>query len=629
MEGIQRALSSIVQVLLCLLPLVAICAVLQVELYLGMAFLEGQYIAVFLGFALAAVYLSARTRKRSAVRVPWYDVTLSGMSLIVFGYAAIFYPNILMTISSITPFRLIFSFIAIVLVLEGVRRTVGWTIIILVLMFLLYARFTHYFPGPLYGVGFSWERLLVFLYLDSTALLGIALKVVVFTVSSFILFGVILFNTGGGQFLTDLALSLMGRYRGGPAKVAVIASAFFGMMSGSAVANVATTGIITIPMMKRAGFMPHFAGAVEAVASTGGVIMPPVMGAVAFLMAEFLDTSYSNVVMAAIIPSFLYYLGVYMGVHFEAVTTGVRSIPAENLPSLVRTLKNGWLFIVPVAVLIYVLFVMYLEAGEAGLVATASLLVVTIVRSKTRQSLKALLRTLAITGRTLLELTTISAAIGFVIGAVGITGIGVSFSQMLIHASGNNLVVLLVFAAVGSIIMGMSMPITATYILMVVLTAPALIRFGIDPLIAHLFVLFFGNLSFLTPPVCLAVYAASTISNASPMRTAVSAVRLGISAYIVPFMFVFYPAIALQVPIHQAVMPVFTAAIGVSVIQGVMSGYLFMKLSVVVRILLLPAALGLLIPGWYTDGVSFIVLGGLLFAQAKANRSKVARVSQS
>ncbi len=599
------------RVLLCSLPLVGICSVLNIPIYFGIELYPVQYLALFLAIALSAIFLSKGARRGTpATKVPWYDLVLVALSLIVGGYVAIFYSTILYTVSAITPTRLIFGFIAIVLVLEAVRRTTGLALVIIALFFILYAHYTDLFPGMLYGPGLSWQRLLVFYYLDSNALFGVALGIAVEVVLPFILFGVLFTAVGGGEFITNIAMSVIGRFRGGAAKMSVLSSGLFGMLSGSAVANVVVDGPITIPLMKRSGFSSHFSAAVEAVASTGGVIMPPVMGAAAFLMAEFLSIPYWSVALSAAIPAFLYYAAAYFAVDFEAAKRGMRGLDRHEIPSLKQTLIKGWPFVIPVIVLIYILFILYLEPGEVGIWSAASILLASLFKKETRRHLRHFINMLATTGETLLELTAICALVGFVIGTVGITGLGLSFSQMLIHVSGGNLLLLLILAAIGSTILGMGLPVTAVYLLLVILIAPALLELGISPLPAHFFILYWANLSFLTPPVCLAVYAAAAIGEADPLKTAWSAMRIGISAYVVPFVFVFYPSLLLIGPLKEAILPVITAILSMVVLQGALSGYLFIHLNLASRILLVPAAIGLLIPGWLTDlgGLSLTIL---------------------
>ncbi|HEY5572998.1 MAG TPA: TRAP transporter fused permease subunit, partial [Anaerolineales bacterium] len=406
---------------------------------------------------------------------------------------------------------------------------------VIVLLFFFYAHYAFLFPGALYGQGVPWSRLVNYLYLDPNSLFGVALQVAATVVFSFVFFGQFLFSTGGGLYFTEGALALFGRYRGGPAKVSVVASSLFGTMSGSAVANVVVDGPITIPMMIRTGYRPEVAAAVEAVASTGGQIMPPVMGAAAFLMATFLGISYTQVALAALLPALLYYISLFIQVDLQAARYGLRGLSKEELPNFKHILSQGWLFLFPISVLVYVLFFTGLEAEVAGLYATGAVFLVSFLKKASRVTFRKLLIILEKTGESLLEIAVVSAVAGLIIGIVALTGLGFTFSRAVVSMAGGNFFLLLVLAAVAAGILGMGMTVTAAYILVVILVAPALVQLGIDPLTAHMFVFYFAVLSFLTPPVCLAVYAAAAIGGTNLLRTAFQAMRLAIVAYVVPF----------------------------------------------------------------------------------------------
>lgn len=586
------------RVVLVSIPIVGIAAVLQVFLFFGESVWIQQYLSFLLGLVLAAVPLRVPATRGAQDHVPWYDYLLSVLGLMAGLYAALFYQNLLAGIGIVSIDKVIPGVLILLLILESCRRTVGWFLTGIVLAFLLYAHFTYVFPGPLHGRGVPWGRLATYLYLDQGAVLGIALRVISTIVLVFIFFGVALLETGGGKFFTDLALSLLGRYRGGSAKVAVIASSLFGTVSGSAVANVATIGVVTIPLMKRTGYAPHFAAGVEATSSTGGQIMPPVMGAAAFLMAEFLGIPYARVALAAALPAILYYLCLFVQIDRRAAKRDMRGLSPELVPSLRRVVIEGWWFLIPVLVLIYGLFVLYLEPAEAGLFATAAVFLVSALKERTLEKFKKMFTMLEKTGGDILEIAVICAAAGMIIGVLAITGFGFSFPMAVIQISGGHFTVLLLLSALCAVILGMGMPVTAAYIIVVLLIAPSLIQLGMPALSAHMFVFYFAVLSFLTPPVCLASYTAASIAEADPMRTATQAMRLGISAYLVPFLFPLVPALLFQGGPFQILVSFVQAAVGLSILAVAIEGYGFLPLGWVERLLLMLGGAALTTPFW-------------------------------
>src|SRR5690606_9250849 len=360
-----------------------------------------------------------------------------------------------------------------------------------------------------------------YLYLDSHGMLGLPLAVSATVVLAYIFFGQVLFDSGGGTFFTDVATSVMGRFRGGPAKMAVAGSSLFGTISGSAVSNLLMTGTVTIPMMIRTGFRPPFAAAVEAVASTGGQLMPPVMGVTAFIIAEFLSIPYTSVVYAALIPALLYYTVLFIQVDLEAAREGFTGLPKDHIPPLGGVLRKGWPFLIPLGVLIHTLFVLNWSAGRAAIAGAFAGLIIFFLGEAARQGRwRALVRLLEATGKSLIEMGAITAAAGFVIGVLQLTGIGFRLSMGLTAAAGGNVFLLLLLTALASVVLGMGMPTPAVYILLAVLVAPALVDLGIDPLSAHLFVFYFGLMSMITPPICLAAFTAATVARTDLMQTA-------------------------------------------------------------------------------------------------------------
>jgi TRAP transporter 4TM/12TM fusion protein len=415
-------------------------------------------------------------------------------------------------------------------------------------------------------------------------------------VVAYILFGQALYAVGGDRFLTEVAQVLMGRYRGGAAKMAVVSSTLYGTVSGSAVANVVVDGAVTIPMMKRAGYPPHLAAAIEAVASNGGQIMPPVMGAAAFLIAEYLNISYGEVALAAAIPAGLYYLALFVQVDLEAAKLGLAGLPREQIPRLRSVMRLGWVFLVPLGVLTYTLMIASWEAGRAGMLAAGVTLLVGALQKATRPTWAGFVSMLESTGRTMLDLVAIVTLAGVVIGTLQLSGFTSKLPILLTSLAGGSVFLLLVLTGVVSIILGLSLPTTVVYITLAVLVGPALAQLGIVPLAAHLFLFYFGMLSLITPPDCLATYAAAAIAKSDFWKTGWTGMRLGIVAYIVPFVFVYHPALILQGSLAEILITIFTASVGVILLGIGCAGYLFRPLGWAQRAWAMLAGMLLLLP---------------------------------
>jgi TRAP transporter 4TM/12TM fusion protein len=553
---------------------------LEVHHYLPWTFFREQYLGLFLGLALAAVFLGVKVREREAgSSVPWFDGVLALAGFAVGGYVAVLYPRIAYQLGFVTWDKVALGALAIGLVLEATRRLAGWPLVWVAVACLLYAKFAHLLPGVFHGKGAPWGRLPTYLYLDSNGLLGLPLVVAATIVAAFVLFGRALYAVGGDRFLTDVALVAMGRFRGGPAKVAVVSSSLFGTVSGSAVANVVLDGAITIPMMKRAGYPPHVAAAIEAVASNGGQIAPPVMGAASFLIAEFLGIPYGEVVLAALVPACLYYLALFVQVDLEAAKLGLAGLPREQLPRLSEVLGRGWVFVVPLLVLLYTLMVANWEAGKAGMAAVFATLAVGALRAETRPTGRALLATLTETGRTLLDIVIVTALAGLVIGALQLSGLSARLPLMLLTLAGGQILLLLLLTGVVCIVLGMSLPTTVVYVTLAVVVGPALTQLGIVPIAAHLFLFYFGMLSLITPPDCVATYAAAAIARADFWRAGWTGMRLGVVAYVVPFVFALHPALLLRGTAGEIVLALVASTIGVIGLGVGCAGYLFRPLG--------------------------------------------------
>jgi TRAP transporter 4TM/12TM fusion protein len=504
----------------------------------------------------------------------------------------------------------------ILIVLEATRRVIGLALPITALLFVAYALFVAgVAPGSVIEIN----------YLTTEGIFGIPLSVSATYVILFILFGAFVERSGAGKMFMDFALSLTGHSAGGPAKVAVITSGLFGTISGSAVANVMTTGTFTIPMMKRLGYRPAFAGAVEAVASTGGQIMPPIMGAAAFVMAEFLGVSYLTVAAFALIPALLYYVAVFVAVHFEALRTGMKGLPREECPRLGQVLKERGHLFLPLLIIVGVLIAGY-SAPFAALFGIMSVVPVALMRKSTRSeiNLKSIIDALEGGARGALSIAAACACAGIVIGAIAQTGLGLTFTGFVLTVAQNNLIPALMLTMLAGIILGMGLPTTPAYIIQVALLVPALVKLGIVLQAAHLFVFYFAILSAITPPVALAVYAACGISRANLWESGWAAVKLGATGYIVPFMFAFSPALLLIGPWPQVTLATLTALIGVVCLAGSLHSYFLGTANAWQRALLLLAAVCLIKPGWVTDIVGGSALAIVLFTQWRARGERPA-----
>jgi TRAP transporter 4TM/12TM fusion protein len=414
----------------------------------------------------------------------------------------------------------------------------------------------------------------------------------------FTLFGITLFKSGGSAFFTDIAMALMGRYRGGPAKIAIVGSSLFGTISGSTVSNVLTTGVVTIPMMKRIGYRPHVAGAVEACASTGGQLMPPVMGIAAFIMAEFLQVSYAEVALAALIPAVLFYCALFIQVDLEAARNHMKPLEKSEIPPVGKVLKAGWYFPIPFVVLIYALFWLNYEAETAGLLATAVVLILAIIFpfAGKRINLHDIYEILRETGTTVLDLFMIGMAAGIILGSLNYAGIGFSLTLSLLHLGGGTMIGLLLLAAFASIILGMGMPTVGVYILLATLIAPALIEMKIEPMAAHLFIMYFGCLSMITPPVCIGAFAAANIAGADPMRTGYTSMALGWTCFVIPFLFVFSNTLIMRGSAVMIVIDFVTAVAAVWLLSAAIMGYSTRPLGLLDRGLYFVAGVCLMMP---------------------------------
>lgn len=584
----------------------------------GLILYTEQFLSGMLGIGLALVFIHLPARRHSKrLSVPWYDGVAAIVGFGAGSYLAVAFPDISARFLDTPLDGLIVSIILCGLCVEGLRRAAGNSLLIIVIVFVVYGLVGHLVPGDLQTRKVEPVEFVTYLALDTGALMGFAMVVGMTIVLTFVFFGQLLLRSGGSNFFNDVSLALMGRYRGGSAKIAITASSLFGSVSGIAVSNIVATGVVTIPLMKRAGFSPRFAAAVEAVASTGGQLMPPVMGAVAFLMADFLEMPYREIVIAAIVPSILYYVSLFIQADLEAARAGIKRVDEDLIPGLRKVMRSGGIFVLPFAALIYSLFWLNWLAEEAAIL--ASIIVVGIGLFKgyggKRMTLRDIWESLVATGLSVLDILMIVAGAGFIIGVLNITGLGFAFTLFIVEMGGDNLFILLLISGALCIILGMGMPTAGVYILLAILIAPSLVEVGINPLAAHMFIFYLGMMSLITPPVAVAAFFAASIARAPPMLTGWTCMQFGWTAYVVPFLFVFSPSLLLQGDSTvDLVVDVTSALAGVWLISAALIGYFSRPLNLFGRALFfVPGAL-LMIPqeiatwaGW-TD-VAGLVLG--------------------
>jgi TRAP transporter 4TM/12TM fusion protein len=516
---------------------------IDVPQYLGVSLVEAEWIGPLLGVGVAAALL----RHPYLPHLKVIDALLGFVALGCWVWMALNYNAWIIDISGFTAGKFVPGSVAVVLLLEAMRKTAGLAITILVWLLIAYALFGYFFPPPFQAEQIGTPSLVMYLYADTNGVPGQIMTIVGTLVLAFIVLGRLMEVSGAIKFFTDLALALMGGRRGGPAKVAVVASSIFGTINGTTVGNIMSTGMVTIPLMKRTGFKAELAGAIEAVASNGGQLAPPVMGATAFLIAEFLQVTYAEVVIAALLPAVLYYVCLFLQVDAIAVRYGLHGIPKSELPRMLPVLKAGGVFLLPLALLVYLLFWRGYNPALAALIAAFALLVMTTIRKRRFLSAREAADMTVGAGEGMLPLLMIAGGAGVVIGVMNITGLGFSLSIVLSQIGVNSGVfVMLLLTAAISIVLGMGMPTTAIYVVLSVILAPALVEMGISPMAAHMFIFYFGMLSFLTPPVAIASFVAAGLAGGGMWSTSWEALKLAAMAYILPFLWCYNAAFILE-----------------------------------------------------------------------------------
>ncbi|MCC6473151.1 MAG: TRAP transporter fused permease subunit [Burkholderiales bacterium] len=600
----------------------------------GLSLYTEQYLAGLLAIALPLLFLyvpagrgdegGARGRKGP---VPWYDVLLAIAGCAAAAYVAVRFPKLSELVARRPLDGEITAAVLALLILEGLRRTTGMALVYTTLFFFGLALIGGSLPGEFAARSIPIDRLTYYVIWDSTASLGVALKIVTTVVVIYTIFGHVLFQSGGSTFFTDVSMALMGRYRGGPAKIAILGSSLFGTISGNVVSNVMTVGVVTIPLMKRVGYRPHVAAAVEACASTGGQIMPPVMGIAAFIMAEFLQVPYWQVALAALIPAVLYYAALFIQVDLEAARSQIKAMDPAALPRLGAVLKAGWYFTIPFVVLIYALFSLNYEPENAGLLAIATALALAVVfpfRGR-RIGIRDLYRMCRDSAISALDLFMLGAAAGIMIGTLNYSGIGFTLSLVLISVAAGSLIALLALCAFTNIILGLGLPTVGVYIVLATLVAPTMIKMGITPMAAHMFIMYYGCLSMITPPVAIASYVAANVAGADQNRTGWTSMSFGWTIYVVPFLFVYSDTLLMKGDPLPIAVDFVTAVAGVWFVSAAIMGYAIDRLSPGARAVFGITGLCLMMPVNAFAGADLLNIAGVSLALVLFVRERLRR----
>jgi len=575
-------------------------------------------LAVFLTLCLSVAFLHAPSGGR-----PWLaavDVLAIVLAALTGGYIVVEHDALMIRMGAPSTLDVAMGTVGTLLVLEAARRTIGWILPALGCVAFAYAMLGEFIPIDLGGhSGFRFARVITDIYMTEQGIYGPALGIMFSLVTLFVILGMLLTVTGGTRFIIDFARSLFGRYSGGPAKVAVVASGMFGSISGSAVANVMVTGCVTIPMMKKSGLRDHVAAGVEAAASTGGQLMPPIMGSAAFMMIQFVDTSYLGIIKAALLPAILYYLALFAAVHFYARRHGLKGVAPERTVSVAEFFARGAVFFLPLAVVVVALY--YRSPRVAVLYAMATLVVVSSLRAESRLNLRKLLDALRQAGIDAAPTVCAAASVGVVIAMVMLTGLGLRLPNLILNLGGNSLPAVLVLVMFTSLLLGMGLPTVVCYLLLATMMAPALVNLGVGVMAAHLFILYFGCLSMVTPPVALAAYAAGAIGGANLMQTGFSAWKLALSGFIIPFMFVYGPPLLMQGTFLEIAAALLSSVTGVVVLGAAVMGYFIVALRAWEWVALMLAALLMINVGWATDlaGASLVAAVAVVQWKRRSN----------
>lgn len=590
------------------------------------------YRPIHVAFALAVLFgfPAERThRDHPSLLSRLWDLGLIGLTLLSTGYIVLNVDYVTTRLAYVTPLTGVQIFLAaamVLVILEAARRAVGWVLVLITAIFIAYAMFGNYLPDPFWHRGFSPPEVLERLYLTLDGIWGVPVGVTASYVFLFVLFGAVLLTTGGGTFFSDLARSLTGRSAGGPAKTAVLASAFMGTLSGSTPANVVTTGSFTIPAMKSHGYPSHFAGGVEAAASTGGQLMPPIMGAAAFIMVEFTGIAYIDIIRHALIPAFLYFFAVFTMVMLETQRLGLRGDRSEDLPKVVAVLRARGYLILPIVAMIAYLAMGY-TPSRAAFWSIVCLLVLTFLldRENRARFIGVVKEAMIHAARVIGPVTVACACGGIIVGVIVMTGLGQKISTAVLTLSGGYLLLTLILTTIVSVILGMGMPTSGAYIILAALLAPGIVAFDVPIIAAHMFLLYGASMSSITPPVAIASYAAAGVANADPWRTSLTAFKLAIGVFMIPYLFVYGPALLMVGDPLEIAYSTMTAIVGIYFLAVGVIGWLWQPLALATRAVVIVAALALVAPGWIGDA-----LGGLAIAAFLVwRRSRLAQNTQN
>ncbi len=598
---------------------------------------------IHISFVVGLVFIFYSWKKiddnQKNFKIPYIDIILSILVVVSALYLPLLPPEVLASrVGNPENIEVIMGSFLIVLTLEAARRSIGFTLPFICVLFILFAIFGQYFPGALKHGGTSWIGFVNHIYITNQGIYGIAVGVMAQYVFLFILFGVLATRIGLGQLFIDLAMVIAGKYSGGPAKVAIFSSAFLGTISGSSIANTVTTGSLTIPAMKKVGYPPHFSGAVEATASTGGQITPPILGAAAFIMVEYLEVPLRDILAAALIPALLHYFGIFIMVHLEAKKLGLRGLTNEEVPKFLSVVKDNWLSLAPLILLVYLILIGR-TPDYAAVISIIACVLIGFIKKTNRLTIKDLIQCLSQGARNTLAVGAAAAAIGIIVGVVTLTGVGFRLGFVVIQTAGDignfflnfipfdlftiedlTLFFSLLLIAFSCIFMGTGVPTTATYIILVAVAAPALTQLNIEPIVSHFFVFYYGVLADITPPVALAAYAAAGIAGSNPFKTGNTAFRLGIAKALVPFVFVYSPSLLLVAQgfdIYIFFQTLISAMIGIGLIGISFSGYFLKNVPIYQRWYLGLNSLFFIAPGIESSILGLFLVSPVLFLQLK------------
>jgi TRAP transporter 4TM/12TM fusion protein len=628
-SGVVRLVSATLGVIVTLL-----CLAWAAGIYrrLGIVFLTEQLLALVLGLSMAIVFVVRPLRGGGDFRrrLPWYDAAAAAASIVAGLYVAVEYPRMLDDFFRPDPVPLAATWIIFVLAIEALRRAGGLFLMLTVLVFVGYALVGHLVGGDLQTRPVQLNRMIYYLGIDTGGILGLVLLIAVTVVIPFIFFGQLLSSSGGATFFNDISIALMGRFRGGAAKITILSSSLFGTINGIVVANILTSGVVTIPMMKKSGFSAEQAAGFEASSSNGGQLMPPVMGAVAFLMADFLQVPYAEVALAATIPSILYYVALLIQADLESAKANILAIPVSQIPRTMKVLAQGWSVVLPFVVMIYALFTLKVEAEVSAILASIAIMIVGFLfgYGTQRLTLREVWMCVVRSGVSSADILIISAASGIIMGVLQLTGLGFALTMLLVKLGAGNLFLLLVIAAFLCILLGMGMPTLGVYVLLAVLIVPALVEVGVQPMAAHMFILYLGMMSFVTPPVAIAAFFAANLAGADPMKTGWVSMQLSWTAYIVPFLFVFEPALLMQGSIGAIVYAVAITSVGIWFVSAGIIGFGLRRMPPPARIASVLAGAGLLLPhtlgtwAWVVNAAA-LALALFVLAREYVNRPPV------